>query len=50
MTLKEAFELVAHILVTMETGEIILFVKNCEIKHVNRKEEVFLTRNGPAKF
>ena len=49
MTLKEAFELVARILVTMETGEIILFVKNGEIKHVNRKEEVFLPRETMVK-
>ena len=50
MTLKDAFELVAHVLATMDNGEIILFVKNGEIRHVNRKEEVFLTRNDPTTF
>jgi len=42
MTLKDAFQLVAEILTTMRHGEIRLFVKNGEITHVNRTEEVFL--------
>lgn len=44
MTIKEAFELVYAILQTMKHGEIRLFVKNGQITHVNRTEEVF-----PAK-
>ena len=41
MSLKQAFELVAGILATMKNGEIRLFIKNGEIRHVNRTEEVF---------
>lgn len=41
MTLKQAFEIVAYILQTMKHGEIRLFVKNGQITHVNRTEEVF---------
>lgn len=41
MTLKQAFEIVAWILTTMRNGEIRLYVKNGEITHVNRTEEVF---------
>lgn len=50
MTLQQAFELVYHIIKTMPNGEIRLFVKNGEIKHVNRTEEVFLTKENPTKF
>ena len=50
MTIKQAFELVYHILQTMDNGEIRLFVKKGEITHVNRTEEVFLTRIEPTKF
>ena len=50
MTIKQAFELVYYILQTMENGEIRLFVKKGEITHVNRTEEVFLTRIDPTKF
>lgn len=41
MTLKEVFEIVSYILTTMKHGEIRLFVKNGQITHVNRTEEVF---------
>jgi len=41
VTLRQAFELVTAILDTMKNGEIRLFIKNGEIKHVNRTEEVF---------
>ncbi len=41
MTLRQAFEIVAAILTTMENGEIMLFIKNGEIRHVNKTEEVF---------
>ena len=41
MTLRQAFELIAEILTTMKTGEIRLFIKNGEIKHVNKTEEIF---------
>lgn len=41
MTLKQAFEVVVYILKTMRHGEIRLFVKNGEITHVNRTEEVY---------
>lgn len=41
MTLHQAFEIVVEILKTMRNGEIRLFIKNGEIKHVNRTEEVF---------
>lgn len=50
MTLKQAFELVCIILQTMKNGEIRLFVKNGEIKHVNRTEEVFPGRESLTKF
>ena len=41
MTIKQAFEVVVYILSTMKHGEIRLFVKNGEITHVNRTEEVY---------
>ena len=41
MTLREAFEVVVYILKTMRHGEIRLFVKNGQITHVNRTEEVY---------
>lgn len=41
MNIKQAFEIVAFILLTMKHGEIRLFVKNGMITHVNRTEEVF---------
>lgn len=50
MTLRQAFELVAAILTTMKNGEIRLFIKNGEIKHINRTEEVFLQSENCTKF
>lgn len=41
MKLKTAFELIVEIMKTMKSGEIRLFIKNGEITHVNRTEEVF---------
>jgi len=41
MTIKQAFEIVAYILTTMRHGEVRLFVKNGEITHVNRTDEVY---------
>lgn len=46
MTLRQAFEIVVQILGTMRDGEIRLFVKHGEIKHVNRTEEVFPEHDG----
>ena len=50
MTLRQAFELVVEILKTMENGEIRLFVKNGEIRHINKTEEVFLPKGDLTKF
>lgn len=50
MTLRQAFELVAEILTNMKNGEIRLFIKNGEIKHVNKTEEVFVPRESLTKF
>lgn len=50
MTLRQAFELVAEILMNMKNGEIRLFIKNGEIKHVNKTEEVFVPRESLTKF
>ncbi len=50
MTLRQAFELVAEILTNMKNGEIRLFIKNGQIKHVNRTEEVFPGRESLTKF
>lgn len=50
MTLKQTFDIIAQILKTMQNGEIRLFVKNGEIKHVNRTEEVFLPKENLTKF
>ena len=41
MSLQTVFCLVTEILKTMKSGEIRLFVKNGEVTHVNRTEEVF---------
>lgn len=41
MKLTTVFELIAEILKSMKSGEIRLFVKNGEVTHVNRTEEVF---------
>ena len=41
MPTRQAFELILIILREMKNGEIRLFVKNGEITHVNRTEEVF---------
>ena len=41
MTLKQVFEIITYILQTMRHGEIRLFVKNGEITHVNRTDEVY---------
>ena len=41
MTLKDAFEIAAYILRTMQNGEIRLLVRDGRIKYVNRLEEVF---------
>lgn len=45
MTLRQAFELVAEILTNMKNGEIRLFIKNGQIKHVNKTEEVFVPKS-----
>ena len=49
MTLKEAFEVVAYLLTVIKQGEIRLYIKNHEITHVNRSEEVF-HRDIPDKY
>ena len=41
MTIKQAFEVVYHIMREMKNGEIRLLVRNGEIKYVNKVEEVF---------
>lgn len=50
MTLKQTFDIIVEILKTMQNGEIRLFIKNREIKHVNRTEEVFPGRESLTKF
>lgn len=50
MTLKQAFVLIADILTTMRNGEIRLFIKNGEVKHINKTEEVFVPRESLTKF
>ncbi|MBQ6508062.1 MAG: hypothetical protein IJI07_01190 [Flexilinea sp.] len=40
MTLKQAFEVAAYILLTMKNGEIRLLVRDNQIKYVNKLEEV----------
>lgn len=47
MTLKEAIELVLIWLPKMKNGEFRLYVKNGEITHVNRTEEVYPKRYDP---
>ena len=49
MTLKQAFELVVKYLPKMKNGEFRLYVKNGEITHVNKTEELFPERE-PTKF
>ena len=41
MNIKQAFEIVAFILLTMRNGEIRLLVRDGKIKYVNKVEEVF---------
>lgn len=45
MTLKQAIELVAIWLPKMKNGEFRLYVKNGEITHVNKTEELFPKRD-----
>jgi len=49
MTLRQVFEIVAAILPQMRSGEIRLFVKNHEITHVNKTEEVFPPKTDRPK-
>ena len=50
MTVKQAFEIVVYILVSMKNGEIRLLVRNGEVKYVNKVEEVFHCDIPLSKF
>ncbi len=41
MSLEMVFYLIRKILLTMVNGEIRLFVRNGQVRHVNRTDEVF---------